>query len=108
MINLMSKPVEKKGQEASQMLTAPTYDEPAYPYGLTLHLNTETLQRLGVTELPQVGTKVRIVAIAEVSSVSRNMERDGDERRELGLQVQDMEPLAFAGAKMYDKSDMKS
>jgi hypothetical protein len=106
MINLKSKPTPKKGQNAAQSLAAPAYDEPAYPYGLTLRMNTEVLDKLGIKDLPKVGTKVRIVAMAEVSSVGQHQERDGDDNRHVELQITDMEAPAAKGA-MYDKSDMQ-
>jgi hypothetical protein len=103
MINLKSDPKPKPGQASN--LVAPVYDEPAYPYGTRLHLNSETLAKLGIKDMPKVGTKVRIMAMAEVVSVSQNQERDGDENRELGLQITDMDVPKPSGA-MYDKSDM--
>lgn len=106
MINLKSDPKPKEGQNAANMLSAPVYDEPAYPYGLTLRLNDETLTKLGIKELPKVGTKVRIVAMAEVQSVGQYKERDGDQQRHVELQVTDMDPPKGASA-MFENSDMK-
>lgn len=43
-----------------------------YPWGLSLSLDTDELKKLGITDLPPVGTEMHLVAIARVTSVSSN------------------------------------
>jgi hypothetical protein len=106
MISLKSAPKPKPGKEAAHMLM--DYDPPAYPYGLCLSLNSETLTKLGIKDLPKVGTKVRITAVGEVISVSQRQELDGDQARSVDVQITDMEPIkGAASAGMYDKSEME-
>lgn len=66
-------------------------DGPRYPYGLCLNLDTETLKKLGITELPKVGTKFMIVAKVDVTGVSMHQQQDGDESMCASLQITDME-----------------
>lgn len=57
-----------------------------YPCGLCLYLDNETLEKLGITELPKVGTELTLQAKVEVSSTSEN-EYDEGVRRSLNLQI---------------------
>lgn len=101
MINLKSAPKAKD----SDATMYPEHEEPAYPYGLCLCLNSETLEKLGIKTLPPVGTELRIVAMATVTSVREQQDADGSTTRGVDLQVTDMDPLGGGG--MYDKSSMK-
>lgn len=62
-----------------------------YPYGLRLHLDHETLIKLGVKELPAMGAMVNIEAIAEVVSVSSSSNHEGKIENNICLQITDMD-----------------
>lgn len=85
-------------------------DTPEYPYGLRVGLDSESLDKLGVTELPTIGTTMTLMAKVEVVSVSQ-YESDDGKNRDVSLQITDME-LRGEGAsasdprKLYDKSNM--
>lgn len=66
-------------------------DGPKYPYGLCLDLGNATLQKLGITDLPQVGTKINISAVAQVVSVEQRQEQDGKNTTRMSLQIVEME-----------------
>ncbi|KAG2171874.1 hypothetical protein INT44_002519 [Umbelopsis vinacea] len=72
-------------------------DQPAYPYGLSICLDDETLAKLGITELPKVGTVMQLTALVEVCSVSQYENQDGADNS-LSLQITDMELAAGNGA----------
>ena len=103
MINLKAEP--KPHKDADTMMCAPCYDEPAYPYGLTLSLNRETLDKLGIKGLPAVGAVMKIVAKAVVTSVSQRQEADGEDYHCIELQITDMDQPTAASA-MFDNSLM--
>lgn len=65
-------------------------DQPAYPYGLSIQLDDETLAKLGITDLPPVGTVMQLTALVEVCSVSQYENQDGAENS-MSLQITDME-----------------
>lgn len=67
-----------------------TDDLPKYPYGLSLCLDDETLKKLGITDLPPVGTVMQLTALVEVCSIS-NYENQSGSDKSLNLQVTDME-----------------
>ena len=65
-------------------------EAPKYPYGTCLDLNDESLQKLGITKLPNVGEEVTIQAKAKVTRISAYVEQGGAEQC-LGLQITDMD-----------------
>jgi hypothetical protein len=86
------KLTKKEAKEEVAEYTEPT--PPEYSYGTRLCLDDETLQKLGITELPKVGTVVTIVAKAEVISRSEyESKRDGktNDSKSCDLQLTDME-----------------
>lgn len=79
----------KKAPEREEMSGEYEYDEPAYSYGLCLHLGKEELEKLGITALPEVGSEMMVHAMAYVKTVSARQNQDGDEMS-LELQITDM------------------
>jgi len=63
-----------------------------YPYGLRLNLDNDSLKKLGITTLPEVGSYMILMAKIEVLSISEN-QHEGDEelRRDISIQITDME-----------------
>lgn len=82
MINLKKEKEEKEMALMSSM---------EYPYGLRLNLDHETLEKLGIKELPKMGAKVNLEAIAEVVSVSSHANMEGEVENCICLQITDME-----------------
>lgn len=108
MISLKNDPKEQDSEAAMY----PEMEQPAYPWGLELCLCDEVLQKIGMTGLPAVGAKVRIVAVATVTSVSQyeEMKPDAEDggtknERSVRIQITDMDPLK-AATSMYDNSSM--
>ena len=65
--------------------------KPSYPYGLTLSLDNESLKKLGITKLPDVGSTLMVWARATVESVSEHEStEDKKPRRNISLQLTDM------------------
>jgi hypothetical protein len=87
MISMKLSAAEAKGET---MLGCDDDDQPAYPYGLTIQLDDETLAKLGITDLPPVGTVMQLTALVEVCSVSQYENQDGAENS-MSLQITDME-----------------
>lgn len=85
---LINMKMSKK--EAGTMLCCDAASEssPEYPYGLCINLNTEALERLGISTLPNVGTVMQIEARAVVQSVSSR--DDGNPSRSVELQITDL------------------
>lgn len=72
------------------MYSSDPSEAPKYPYGLNLDLNDDTLKKLGIGKLPQVGDEVAITAVAKVTRISAYDEQGGTEQC-LSLQIVGME-----------------
>lgn len=93
MINLKLSKADAKEESGA------TPDLPAYPYGMSLYLNDETLEKLGITTMPKVGSVLRMVANVTVTGTSVRAtqgEKEAGEATEttdscVDLQITDME-----------------
>lgn len=85
--NMKLTPAEAK---ESDVCCDPGTSGPAYPYGLCLYLDNESLAKLGITDLPDVGTRLTLHAIVEVTSNSQRQTQDG-KTVNMDLQITDME-----------------
>jgi len=62
-------------------------EEPRYPYGLSLHLEEDSMEKLGLDDLPAVGTVLLLKARVKVESVSVREHSGSDKTRNMGLQI---------------------
>ena len=78
---------------------------PKYPYGLSVHLDNDSLDNLEVKSLPTVGDTFEVLARAEVKAVESRDQQGGGKRREVTLQITHMEmaPKAKDGKEAKDK-----
>lgn len=75
-------------------------DAPSYPWGLCIHLDDDALNKLGLTEMPAVGTELMVMAKVVVKGTSAHA-RDGEmDHRSVEMQITDMElgPVASASS----------
>lgn len=79
-----------KTEAKNQVLSSPSGPSEDYPYGLCLSLEDETLEKLGMDELPKVGKPVKIVAEGKVESVSQNSSERGQNHRSARVQITKM------------------
>lgn len=105
----MLKDMALSKAEATETLSEYTpgnVDEvPKYPWGLSLDLNNQVLEKLGISILPAIGSEMILTAKVKVTSTSAYEEQDGTEQC-LGLQITAMdisgaEPSSSAAAKLY-------
>jgi len=87
------KMVSMKCDDAKEEMSEPA--QQVYPYGLTINLDQESFEKLGIKELPSVGSKMTIECMVEVCSVSQYESKES-ENKSLSLQITDM---AVAGKK---------
>lgn len=86
MVNMkLSRAEAKEKMEPVSVAT----DAPRYPYCLNLHLDNEVLEKLDL-ELPKVGARISLEAIATVESVSSSQRADGEKYRSVSLQITDL------------------
>lgn len=82
--------VSMKSDESSEM----EYKPNPYGYGLTLHLNDDQCEALGIKEPLRAGSQVSIKAIAYVANITESVEQDGDDTGNdvsMCLQITDLE-----------------
>ena len=92
LVSMMRTPEDKR-KDAGE--AAPiTSIAPDYPYGLCVHLDKDELDKLGITDLPKVGTKLNLEAAVVVTSVRQSaamaMGQDPDESVSIDLQITDL------------------
>jgi len=86
--------------EVKEYSTPSLYEGPRYPYGLRLDLDTEALEKLGLDQMPAVGSVFMVAALAQVENISASDGLVGEKRRNVCLQitamdmVQKREPVA--------------
>ncbi len=69
-------------------------DEPAIPYGLSITLDDESLDKLGFKKLPAVGDRMVVAAIGKVESVSERTDtRETDRDVRIQLERLDVSPV---------------
>jgi hypothetical protein len=102
---MVSMKMSKK--EAKEQNECPTVaDSPQYPYGLSINLDNDALDKLGLGTGVEVGDEVSIIAKAKVTSKSGYETMVGGAENSIGLQITDMEvsgEATKAGKTLYDK-----
>lgn len=96
---------KKEAKEESGCTPAPD-DGPRYPYGLSINLENDALDKLGIGDGVNVGDVVQITANATVQSKSGYQTMVGDPQNSLSLQITDMEVTggsSKATKTLYDK-----
>lgn len=96
--------IKKKNSPKNSLMACSPGDGPKYPYGLKVCIENDTLEKLGIENLPKVGKRMTLTALVEVCSVSAREEQDGDEHKNLDLQIVKMS-LAPATDSAPDKDD---
>lgn len=80
-----------KSEATEMMPKAVEAEAPAYPWGLRLELNDESMKKLGLDKLPKVGDKMKLEAVVVVDRVSQVDTKEGGKREDMSLQITDME-----------------
>lgn len=95
MIDLKLSP-QAAGDMRMPMLASPSEDAPLYPEGTKIELEGDTLRKFGIgSNLPAIGTRMTIVAIAEVVEACKEPNQIKDNYcLELQLTQMEMTPEA--------------
>lgn len=83
--------MQLSAKQAKEMMgdTGATPDRPRFPWGLTINLDDETLDKLKISELPKVGSTEDLRAVVKVTRISEDDSESG-KRRSVGLQITDL------------------
>ena len=85
-----------KGEKSDLKKETVLSEAPEFPFGLSVHLDEDSLEKLKVKELPEAGTEFLMNTTVKVTSVSEHEDEDGT-RRSVGLQITEMELLHMGG-----------
>lgn len=111
LVSMKLSPMEAKEEYGGSMLCKPKPENlPKYPYGLSLYLDDEALAKLGIVNLPDVGTVLTLHALVEVTSNSQRQSQEGKTVC-MDLQLTDMAlsagPELTPAQALYSVSKMK-
>lgn len=95
MPNLSLVNVKLDRKELTERAEPSKVDQPVYPYGLRVQLDEDTIDKLGIRTLPEVGEPLILVARVNVISVSENQHVEGKDgkphrHRNVELQITDL------------------
>lgn len=82
--------LELTKKEAKDKLEPSPSDRPKFPFGLTVHLDEDTVSKLDMKEMPKVGAKMSLIAVVNVESVSESETQGSKKNRSIQLQITDM------------------
>lgn len=85
-----------KNTPSDDTMLAP-YSPDNYPCGLSLYLNDEVCEKLGLSKALRAGSEVTISARAIVVSATESLDRDNDGGNDVSLQLQITDMSAKAG-----------
>lgn len=83
----MKLPKDKRKEMAAPVATGSASEGPKYPWGLQLRLENESLDKLGIKELPEVGKECKVMGVAKVVSVEKRDQEGGKTSRHVELQI---------------------
>ena len=86
-------------ETSSPMAVGNPKNAPRFDWGLQFQLNTKSLKKLAMKNLPPVGSYVEVVAFCCVKSVRESEQVDGDKGRSVELQIESLK-VEPAKAKM--------
>lgn len=88
-MKMVSMKLDKKDVK-KEMAEHSISDMPEYPYGLNIRLDDESIKKLGISELPEVGSDMVVLAKVKVEEVSSRDSLNGNENTSISLQITDM------------------
>lgn len=78
-------------EEAKEQTAPDTSDAPKYPWGLRISLDDDSIEKLGLTTLPAVGSKMTMTCAVEVCSTGAYQDQSGESETSMSLQITAME-----------------
>ncbi|HAV74714.1 MAG: hypothetical protein CMN89_08190 [Sutterellaceae bacterium] len=95
MIDMKLEPKKSESMLGSDCMPC-SDDMPKYPYGLEIHMNNESLEKLGIgpENMPTIGASIQMMAMVKVTSVNLSERaEDGKDKKNLsvGLQITALE-----------------
>lgn len=101
---MKSLALSKEEAKAQYDCCAPEGDDtgPKYPWGTSLCLGTEALEKLGLGLMP-VGTEVTIIAKGKITGTSSRERQDGEPTQDMDVQLTAIDLTAAQAESMADR-----
>jgi hypothetical protein len=106
MPKLISMKIDQAARESRYAEKSIAMDAPSYPYGLTVNLDTDSLEKLEIDAADlEVGSTMTLVAEVEIVSAGKSSTAGGGESQNASLQITRMlledAPAKDAAAALY-------
>lgn len=88
MVSMKRTPEDKRGDKMEAVSMGAM--APDYPYGLCIRLDKEELDKLGMKQLPAVGTEMPLEVNVKVTRVSQSAAEGADDQTNVELQITDI------------------
>lgn len=69
-----------------------------YPWGLAIRLESTELEKLGIKDLPQVGSEMHLICVAEVTGVNMSSSVGQEDETCVALQITHMQVISQESA----------
>lgn len=89
MINMAMSAAEAK--EESVPCASDPSELPKYPYGLEVQLDDNSMEKLGISKLPDVGYVMQMTCMVTVTNVRSSQAQDNEPEQSMSLQITDMQ-----------------
>jgi len=106
------KSMKKSEQEKKEDSVSSVMEKESYPYGLKIHVDEDSYEKLELGSAPSVGTKYTMLAVVEVTDVHQSEKGDDQKYTTVGLQITEMalqpadkEKAKDAGQVLYGSSE---
>lgn len=86
--HLVSMKMSKK--ESKSEFEPSLDDAPKFPFGLSIRLNNESMEKLNLGKMPKVGSEMTLTAEVNVESTEESERAGGGSRRHMTLQITSM------------------
>lgn len=107
LVNMERTEAEKKAAE--ERWEAEAERGPDYPYGLSICLGADEMEKLGIKDLPAIGDQMSLTATVKVTSVSSYDSEGGGSSKSVSLQITEMAlddgKAPSAAEKLYGKKE---
>jgi hypothetical protein len=110
MAKLVNMKVDRSSVEEKSEPASIAADAPMYPYGLSISLDEDALEKLGLeADDLEIGDTKLLIAKVEVTSISSNKSKNGGDMSNVSLQITDCcleeAPAGKAATSLYDKAE---
>lgn len=97
LIDMAYSKAELKAQN-KEMSVGPGGQLDPYPWGLNIRLDKDSLDKLGMKKLPEVGAELHFIAVAKVTNVQSSAREGMNDDCSVGLQITMMQVVLAESA----------